>query len=363
MKRKLQAKQLSNSKYTLISFFLLILIFVFLFLNQVRDFSNTENIVIDDGKIDLNSLTLQQKMAQMIMVRGDKKNFNYNKMNVGGIFLDRQDSEEEYKELILNYQNNSKINLIVATDMEGAWTPFRKNVEEHQKFPDFTEIETKEEAYSVGKMQGLLLDSIGFNLNFAPVAEYEDLAYGGRVFSGNESQIQEKVIYYIRGLQENVFGTCKHYPGKSLLKNLHDETDMRTIEKKDIEIFEKCIENNISSIMVSHQIVEGVIDSEGKPSTISSEVIDTLGDFEGLIIADEINMKGLSSFYSDKINLYVDLINSGEEFILDFYLSDKEMKKLLENLEEKVLAGEIEKEKINEAVIKILEMKGYEVID
>jgi hypothetical protein len=272
--------------FKLILFFVLIIfVLIFIFNPFKVDFGNTENINIEGNVIELGSLTLQQKISQMIMVRGDKKNFNYNDLNVGGIFLDRQDSEEEYK----------------------------------------------------------------------------DLAYGGRVFSGNESEIQEKVLSYIQGLQKNVFGTCKHYPGKSLLKNLHDEKDLQQIEETDLEIFEKCIENNVSSIMVSHQIAKGSLNSNGNPSSVSEEVISSLHDFEGLIIADEINMKGLSLFYPEKIDLYVDLINSGEDFILDFYLSDKQLKNLLEEIEVKVLSGEIDEDKIDKSVKKILKMKGYKI--
>ena len=360
MKSQLQVKQLLNSKIILAGILVFLVIFIVFNLSN-KGIVNTENIQIENNVVKLDSLNLQQKISQMIMVRGDKKNFNYNDLNIGGIFLDRQNSEGEYLELISSYQENSKIKLFVATDMEGAWTPFRKNVQEHQKFPQFNEIETKEEAYEIGLKQGKLLKSIGFNLNFAPVAEYQDLAYGGRVFSGEKLEIQEKVISYIKGLQENVFGTCKHYPGKSLLKNLHDEKDIQIIEKEDLIIFEKCIENKISSIMVSHQIVEGELNSKGTSSSVSPEVISNLENFSGLVIADEINMKGLSLFYPEKIDLYIDLINSGEELILDFYLSDKQLKNLLEELELKILSGEINEEKINRAVEKILRMKGYDV--
>ena len=113
--------------------------------------------------------------------------------------------------------------------------------------------------------------------------------------------------------------------------------------------------------MVSHQIVEGELNSKGTSSSVSPEVISNLENFSGLVIADEINMKGLFLFYPEKIDLYIDLINSGEELILDFYLSDKQLKNLLEELELKVLSGEINEEKINRAVEKILRMKGYDV--
>ncbi len=321
---------------------------------------NLDNILIDGNTINLDSLTLKQKIGQMIMVRGDDKNLDYNKLNVGGIFLDRQESGEDYKNLIEDYQSNSKINLLVSTDLEGAWTPFH-NPEPHQVFPHFSEVNTAEEAENVGLRHGKILKEIGFNLNFAPVAEYYDDVYGGRTFSGTDEEIAQKVGAYIQGLQLNVLGTCKHYPGNSMEKNLHDVPDEQVISKRDLYLFDICLENNVSSIMVSHQIATGVLDSKGNPSTVSKEIISTVDD-DVLIIADEINMRGLKDFYSDKTKLYVDLINSGENLILDFYLNPLQLYKLIESIEKEVENGVIDEQMIEKSIKKILETKGYELV-
>lgn len=354
-----------KKKFILIFGLICILIIILFFIKNLI-FSNeiivsTENILLKNNTLNLSSLTTQQKIGQMIIVRGDWEEYDYAQLNVGGIFLDRQKSEKAYSEIIKNFQSKSKIKLFVATDLEGAWTPFHDSDPLHD-FPFFSEINTPEEAFDVGKAHGELLKRIGFNLNFAPVSEFTDEAYGGRVFLGSEEEIKNKISSYIQGLQLNVFGTCKHYPGNSLIKNLHETTDYQNISKKDLELFEICEENNISSIMVSHQIVTGELDSKGKPSTVSKEVISSLNGYGGLIIADEINMNGLRDFYETKIDLYVDLINSGEELILDFELNPKELEKLLEELEEKVEKGEINREKVDNAVRKILIKKGYEIL-
>jgi len=321
---------------------------------------NLDNILIKDNTITLESLTLKQKIGQMIVVRGDNQDLNYNKLNIGGIFLDRQKSEEDYKKLISEYQSNSKIKLLVSTDMEGAWTPFH-NPGPHQIFPYFSNISTAEEAKEIGLKHGELLKEIGFNLNFAPVAEYYDDVYGGRTFSGTDEEIAQKVGAYIQGLQLNVLGTCKHYPGNSMEKNLHDVPDEQIISERDLYLFDVCLENNISSIMVSHQIATGVLDSKGNPSTVSKEIVSTVDD-SVLIIADEINMRGLKDFYSDKTNLYIDLINSGENLILDFYLNPIKLYKLIEEIEIEVKNGNIDEQKIDESVKKILKIKGYEIL-
>ena len=353
-----------NKKFLLVLLGFLVLIVLVFFLCKCflikKEISNqnTENIILENNVVSLESLTLKQKIAQMIMVRGDKKDLKFNNLNVGGIFLDRQDSSKGYQELIQSYQDSAKIKLLVATDLEGAWTPFH-NPTPSQIFPYFSDINTSEQAYEVGLAHGQELKNIGFNLNFAPIAEFSDIAYGGRVFLGSEQEVKEKIKNYIRGLNQNALGTCKHYPGKALQKNLHDVSDTQTIGKKDLELFQVCVDNNISSIMVSHQIVNGEIDSQKLPSSVSKEVISTLDDFNGLIIADEINMKGLTDFYPKKIDMYVDLINSGEQLILDFYLNPKEVYLLIERIEEKVQEGVILEEDIDKAVKRILETKGY----
>jgi beta-N-acetylhexosaminidase len=322
---------------------------------------NTKNIIIEDDTVNLSSLTLEQKIAQMIMVRGDEKDLDFNRLNVGGIFLDRQNASHEYKRLIEDYQEDSKIKLLVASDLEGAWTPFH-NPKPEEIFPNLSEIKNISQAREVGLKEGELLSDIGFNINFAPVAEYSDNAYGGRAFSGAKEQVAVKIAAYIEGLQTNILGTCKHYPGKGMEKNLHEVTDSENISKEDLYLFNICLKENISSIMIGHQIASGeVINSNGKPSSVSEEVISSINN-SVLIISDEINMQGLSSFYSDKTEMYADLINSGENIILDFDINSFELYKLIKNIKREVKEGDIDEQKIDNSVKKILERKGYNVI-
>jgi len=352
--------RIKKSYFVLVLILVLIMFLFYLFFKPVEITENTDNLIIENNVVDLNSLTLRQKIAQMIIVRGDSEDIGFTKLNIGGIFLDRQNSKYDYEELIKKYQDNSKLKLLISTDLEGAWTPFK---EKRLRFPYFSEIKTSQEAYEIGLEHRDFLKKVGFNLNFAPVAEYSDDVYGGRAFTGTDQEIKDKLESYIKGLQENVMGTCKHYPGKGMIKNLHYIRDTQTISKEDLELFELCINNNISAIMIGHQISEGELDSNGKPGTVSKNVIDSLEDFQGLIIADEINMQALKSFYYlNKVELYVDLINAGNEVILDFDLNSKEVYKLILNIEKEVEKGKIDENKIDENVREILLSKGYEIV-
>ncbi len=336
---------------------IVIILIFFIFVNILIIGNITNSINLKNNTIKLSDLTLRQKIAQMIIIYGNKENIPISNLGIGGIFLDNQNSKEDYSKLIKEYQKNSEIKLFVSTDMEGAWNPFSN----FREFPIFYEIKTKEEAYKIGLEQGILMKKLGFNINFAPVSEWEDLSYGGRTFNGTEKEIKEKLEAYIQGLQKNIFGTCKHYPGKGMINNLHNKEDTQNISEKDLELFETCFKNNISSIMIGHQIVNGKLNSNKKPSSISKEVISTINN-SILIISDEINMKGLSNIYPNKTQRYIELINAGENLILDFKLTPNSFKELLEYLENSVKKGKIQKEKIDKSVKKILIAKGYNVI-
>jgi len=334
------------------------------FKNKENDFDSIENnISTKNNTIDIDSLTTKQKLAQMIIVRGDKFEKDFLDLSVGGIFLDNQNSLNNYTRLINKYQKNSNIKLFVATDFEGAWSPFSKTNLSKKDFPKFSDIKTPKEAYKIGLKQGELLKELGFNINFAPVAEFDDKAYGGRVFTGTKENVRKKLKNYIKGLQKNVLGTCKHYPGKGMIKNTHFRPDKQNITKKDLELFEICFKNNVSSVMIGHQKVYGEISSDGKPSTVSKKVIESVPDENVLIITDEINMWGLKFYYIfQKKQLYRDLINSGNNIILDFKITPSELNKLSNKLEKDVEKGLIDENKLDKSVIKILNKKSYEVV-
>ncbi|MFH1326790.1 MAG: glycoside hydrolase family 3 N-terminal domain-containing protein [archaeon] len=329
-------------------------------LNKIQKLK-TGNINLENNTIDFDSLTLRQKIAQMFIVRGNLFKEEFENLNIGGIYLNKGKSIEDYKKLISKWQNQSRIKLFVSTDLEGWWSPFSKEFPEEYQFPPFSEIKNEKQAYAVGLDHGEILKKVGFNLNFAPVAEFKDEVYGGRTFQGSEQEIKDKLSSYIKGLQKNVMGVCKHYPGRGMIKNTHKRSDKQEIFKKDLELFETCFENNVSAIMIGHQIATGEIDSKGHPSSVSTEVIDKLENFKGLIISDDVAMRGITIFYNRKSDMYKDLINSGENIIITSIKSPVTAYKIISKIEEEVKRGKISEEKINKSVKKILISKGYKI--
>ncbi len=310
--------------------------------------------------INLSSLSLDEKISQMVIVRGDEFDERFLELGVGGIFLDRQATREQYINLISRYQNSSRIKLFVSTDMEGFWNPFP-----FFNTKNFLQVKDKQEAYNLGKEHSKILKELGFNLDFSPVVEVKNKVWLGRSFNGSSEEINEKIENYILGLQEDgILATAKHYPGGNLIKDPHRFKVRAMISNEDLELFDVAIKNNVSTIMTGHASVYGAVDSKGKQSTRSKEVIFGLRKkFQGLILTDEINMWGLrQSYFFRSSKMYIDLINAGNDIILDFSSYNK-VKRRIEATKKAVINGKISEEEINEHVKRILEKKGYKVSD
>ncbi|MCH7568114.1 MAG: glycoside hydrolase family 3 protein [Nanoarchaeota archaeon] len=321
--------------------------------------------LVSAEEINISEMNIEQKVAQMVIVSGDKFDSRFLDLGVGGIFLTKQKSKEDYKKLISKYQTNSKIKLFVATDMEGYWNPF----DDFYKSKNFAQINNGEEAYALGKEHGNILKELGFNIDFSPVVEVRNSVWPGRSFTGSNEEVKEKIKSYIKGLQEQeILATAKHYPGGSMIKNPHIFKVRAKIYPQDLELFDFAIKNKVDAIMVGHSIVYGAMDSKGKQSSVSGEIIMDLRDkFNGLIITDAITMMGLrwSYLFSFNRKVYVDAINAGNDIILDVwkYSGYKKVKKRINNVIKAIEKGEISEERIDESLKRILEKKGYKVVE
>ena len=101
-------------------------------------------------KISLSKLSLDEKIGQMVIVKGGIFEQEFLKLFIGGIFFSSSrelvGSEKEYKKLILKWQENSKIKLFVSGDVEGYWNPLK-----FYNGKIFGDIKNKKEAFDLGK--------------------------------------------------------------------------------------------------------------------------------------------------------------------------------------------------------------------
>jgi beta-N-acetylhexosaminidase len=314
--------------------------------------------------INFSEMSLEEKVGQLLFVRPQELNVNYiNELHVGGIFLSKEKTKEEYKNKINFYKNKSKIDLFVAADMEGYWNNFINF------FPSksFGEIKNYSDAFELGKSHGKILKELGFNLDFSPVVEVRNNVWPGRSFTGTDEEIKEKIKGYIGGLHaEKIMATAKHYPGGNLIRNPHLVKYKINATKQELDMFDEAIKSDVDFIMIGHPIIYGALDSKGKQATISPEIIMPLKEkFNGLIITDAVTMLGLRiSYLFNFKKVYPDLILAGNDLILDTHVASgyNKIKKRRDQIIKEAKSDEELRKRIDESVKMILEKKGYKVI-
>jgi len=290
--------------------------------------------------LNLSSLTLRQKIAQMIITNGEIQNKEIlQNLLIGGIYIGSLKNKEDYIKIIDEFQKDVIIPFFVATDLEGCIN----TLENLQSFPSLSEIKTREEAYQLGYEHGKLLKELGFNINFAPVLDLTDNIWKCRSFSGTPEEIAEKGVYYIKGLQENgIIATAKHYPGKTLYNaDPHRYVTYVTIDENDTLPFILAINNDVKAIMVSWIVANGTLDSEGKPAACSEKIIKSLREkFNGLIITDDVSMLGVRDFYRSNLEkMYLDLFKAGNDIIINLKGDVNEIIYIIDTIERAVKRG------------------------
>lgn len=166
-------------------------------------------------------------------------------------------------------------------------------------------------ALEAGRRMGGYLADLGFDIDFAPVADVRtpscDEVMSSRCFSDDARIVADMAIAQTRGLAENgVSGCLKHYPGLGpTYGDSHEEsvTSGKTLDElmaSDLVPYAMAQEARCAPmVMVGHILVPNLTD-DGFPASLSPQAIATLRDaigYDGLIITDALNMQAALDAY------------------------------------------------------------------
>lgn len=350
--------------------------------------SSPENTATEKPQADaadeiVNAMSLSDRIWQMFITTpeditgigaavaaGEATKEALEKYPVGGFiyFSKNIESLEQIKEMLANTQSYSKIPMFTAVDEEGGRVQRLGNAGLVTKLPSMREIgDTGDESKAayVGETLGRELRTIGFNVDFAPVADVitvganEDI--GDRSF-GSDPQLVAKMITAEVGAMEgqNLCSVLKHFPGNgSTSANTHTEEGIsyRTLdEMRTTEFipFQAGIDAGADMVMIAHVSVPSVT-GDNTPSTLSKPVIDLLRNelgFSGIAVSDAFNMAAITSKYTPD-TAAVEAVKAGIDIILmspDVVSAHRAILSAVEN-------GEISEERINESVKRIIQLK------
>ncbi len=295
---------------------------------------------------------------------------------VGGIvyFGKNIRSEEQITEMISNTQLYTKYPLFIAVDEEGG------SVSRVAKAGIGTKVDSAEtigetgdanNAYQAGNVIGGYLSALGFNLDFAPVADLntvEGSAMGDRTYGSDAAVVAPFVTSMMQGLEDrNVTACLKHFPGiGSSTQDTHDgiATTDRTLEQfraNEFAVFQAGIDAGADMIMVGH-LSAPALTGDNTPCSMSSAVItDILRNemgYDGVIISDAMNMSAISEYY-DSEQAAIMALRAG----CDMILMPEDFEKAYNGVLQAVQDGTISEERINDSLRRIYRIKYADKVE
>ena len=329
----------------------------------------------------LAGMTLHEKVCQMmfvtpeeltgedgVTVAGDATRQALENYPVGGIvyFAKNLESQDQVKEMIDNSQKYSSIGLFVATDEEGGVvnrlmdTVGTTYIGSMYYYKDDGDETAYENACTIAND----MSALGFNLDFAPVADVwsnpDNTVIGERAYSDDYAQAAELVGNAVKGFNDGgVMCTLKHFPGHgdtaedSHYSSAYVHRTKEEIMADEMQPFRSGIEAGAEFVMVGHLIVP---DIDEVPATLSYKIATgILRDelkFEGVAITDSFEMESIADNYSVD-DAVVMSVKAG----MDMILQPKDMASAVNSIEQAVADGELSEDRIDESVRRILTLK------
>jgi beta-N-acetylhexosaminidase len=290
--------------------------------------------------------------------------------SVGGIIYQSKNvqSSDQIKEMIDNTVLYSNYPLFIAVQEEGGDASSIATAGVGTKVDAaavIAETNDPENAYKAGSTIGEYISALGFNLDFAPTADLNNVdnsVIGKRSYGSDASEVSEYVTSMLQGLSENNVTACLgHFPGigsstedtsAGLASTDRSAEDFRANE---FEVFKAGIEAGADMIMVSNMSAPALTGDNSPCSMSSAVVTDILRDelgFKGVIISEAMNKKAVSEYYgADEAAVLA--LRAG----CDMILMPEDFEKAYNGVLAAVNDGTISEERINDSLKRIYRIK------
>lgn len=340
------------------------------------------------------NLTLEQKVGQLLMVgfRGyelsDTSHIarDISEFNLGGVILfdfdvptgrpvRNIDSFDQVRALNDSLQHKASTPLLIAIDQEGGRVARLKPV---RGFPETVsaeylgELDNIDTTRAYAAEQTALLDSLGINVNFAPVVDLntnpENPVIGSieRSYGAEPELVTRHARIVIEEHQQsNLLPVIKHFPGHGSAWNdshlgMADVTD--TWADVELEPYKSLAETGYNFGVMTAHVLNRKLDEE-LPATLSEPIQtgllrETIG-FEGVLFSDDMQMEAIRSFYGlefaieNALNAGVDMLVFGNNSVYQPNIVPDAVDIILDLVEK----GAVSETRINEAYDRVTSAK------
>lgn len=289
-----------------------ILLSVFAFIISLNVFSQND----EDRWVDsvFNSLTLEQKVGQLMNLRANQPNKDFDakiaeyidRYNIGGVTFFRTDAELLLRQTN-EWQSMAQTPLMIAID--GEWG-LGMRINDGLSYPYQMTLGAITNDSLISEMGRQIAEQcvrIGINVNFAPDIdvnnEPNNPVIGFRSFGEDPDNVARKGAAYALALQNNgVLPSMKHFPGHGNTKtDSHHalpviKNSLEEIEKIELAPFKYLIDKGVKGAMVGHLYFPALEPVVNRSSSLSKNIVTDLlknkMNYDGIIFTDGLEMKG-----------------------------------------------------------------------
>ncbi|ORT99902.1 Beta-hexosaminidase [Anaerovibrio sp. JC8] len=348
--------------------------------NRNRDFK----IIAADGSLSqgqkveeiLEGMTLEEKIGQMICAGVTGTEFDaeargmFERYHFGGLveFDYNLESREQVWKLNQQLQDTTqgKLPLFIAVDEEGGQVARMRHIvpppPSQLSIAQTGRPELAKE-WAV-KISGQLKD-LGFNVNFAPVADLG--SFKDRHYSNNPKIAADFVDQAAMGYEESgMLYSLKHFPGigrgkaDTHVDRVVVDATLEQLNDTDLAPFVRVLNRNTHDrqlIMISHIVypkIGGQMPASLSPDIMTKLLREKLG-YKGIIITDDMAMGAVSRFYTPG-DAAVQSVLAGADIVMSCHVY-RNQAETAEALLTAVNSGKISEERINESVRRIIRAK------
>ena len=316
----------------------------------------------------LAEMSVEEKIGQLFFARVPEESGleDIKSYHLGAYLLFDRDfkgrSLEDIKALTASYQEVSAVPMIIASDEEGGSVTRISSILPRA-------FEAPMTLYQSGGLSAIaddtaakaqLLKSVGITAGLFPVADVatdKQAFIYDRTLGQDASATADYVAAVVKTLRQEQFAsTLKHFPGYGNNTDAHadlvyDQRSLKELESLDFLPFIAGIEEGADSVLMSHHIVSTV---DAVPASLSSKMYAILRNdlgFTGVTITDDMDMAGLNKFIDQEEAAYQVILAGGDMIMSSEYASQTAY------LLERVKAGDLSENRIDESVKRILSWK------
>lgn len=327
----------------------------------------------------IKNMTLEEKIGQLFCPIGMVPDEEYLKnsllsKHIGGILFRSGESKEMQR--IHNFlQENSKIPLLIAANLEAGGDGIATEGTAFGKQMQIAATNDPEFAYKLGKVSCSEGEATGCNWTFAPVVDvdmnFRNPITNVRTYGNNPDVVLENALNYLKAAKEsNVAVSIKHFPGDGVdERDQHLVTSVNSLsceewDKTFGKIYKGLIEAGALTTMIGHiampayqKALNENFEDKIVPATLSKELVTGLLreklNFNGMIVTDATPMVGFTSAMKREIAVPTSIAIG-----CDMFLFNKEFDEDYEYMMNGYKNGIISEERLEEALVRILATKA-----